>query len=159
MVSLYKRATPRQHQTLRIVAGAVKNAAHAHHLDLPRSFARSVAKRAVGTLTAQWPNVLALCTDTASLSAAGVISRRHQPHGAEITKRDGRGSSQLLRRSPIRRAWKHYADQMWKIKREGGSEEYATYVRILKLLDQAQQELDGLTHVFNVPGPDDERRS
>lgn len=65
----------------------------------------------------------------------------------------------MLRRSPIRRAWKHYADQMWKIKREGGSEEYATYVRILKLLDQAQQELDGLTHVFNVPGPDDERRS
>lgn len=62
MVSLYKRATPMQMRMLRIVEGAVLNTVHAHpepREDLAR-FARGVAKRAVGTLTAQLPEVLAL---------------------------------------------------------------------------------------------------
>lgn len=59
MASLYKRANPAQQMMLRIVAGAVKNAADAHGVALPKSFARSVAKRLAGTLTAQWPEVLA----------------------------------------------------------------------------------------------------
>lgn len=47
MTSLYRRATPRQAMVLRIISGAVQNAAHAHPGQLPdRKFARSVAKRA-----------------------------------------------------------------------------------------------------------------
>jgi hypothetical protein len=59
MATLYKRASPAQQLMLRIVAGAVRNAADAHEVKLPRNFARSVAKRAVGTLSAQMLNTLA----------------------------------------------------------------------------------------------------
>ncbi len=54
MSSLYKRATPIQHQMLRIIEGAVKQThdAHPHIVDIEQ-FARCVAKRAVGTLSAQ----------------------------------------------------------------------------------------------------------
>ena len=61
MASLYKRATPAQHLVLRMVEGAVKNAFDVH----PQGscsveyLARSIAKRAAGTLTAGWPDVLA----------------------------------------------------------------------------------------------------
>ena len=60
MASLYRRATPSQQRILRIVEGAVKNASDAHPevLISPR-LKRSIAKRAAGTLTAQWPDVLA----------------------------------------------------------------------------------------------------
>jgi len=61
MVSLYKRANARQNRVLKIVEGAVKNAAD-HHPEFnytPR-LARSIAKRAAGTLTAQWRDVLAI---------------------------------------------------------------------------------------------------
>lgn len=45
----------------RAVAGAVRNVAHAHPTwDIQnRDIARSIAKRATGTLAAQWPEVLA----------------------------------------------------------------------------------------------------
>lgn len=60
MTSLYKRANGPQFRMLAIVAGAVLNAAY-HHPGKPvdKRFARSVAKRAVGTLSAQWAEVLA----------------------------------------------------------------------------------------------------
>jgi hypothetical protein len=53
--TLYKRANPIQVRMLRIVEGAVHNTLHAHK-DKEVSnerFARSVAKRAVGTLYSQ----------------------------------------------------------------------------------------------------------
>lgn len=68
MSTLSKRATPLQLQMLRIIEGAVKNAFDAHPeliglvlLDdrTIERFARSVAKRAVGTLSAQMPWSLA----------------------------------------------------------------------------------------------------
>ena len=60
MSSLYKRANPIQKQMLRIIEGAVKNA-HDAHPDIKdiNLFARSVAKRAVGTLSAQMQRELA----------------------------------------------------------------------------------------------------
>lgn len=56
MSSLYVRATPEQARLLRIVSGAVRNALHAHPEVVapnPDRFARSIAKRAVGTLASQ----------------------------------------------------------------------------------------------------------
>lgn len=60
MSSLYKRATPIQRRMLRIIEGAVRQA-HDSHPDMTdmNKFARCVAKRAVGTLTAQMPDVFA----------------------------------------------------------------------------------------------------
>ena len=62
MATLYKRANARQKRLLRIIEGAVHNTLHAHPdglLDNER-FARSVAKRAVGTISSQWGDLLAL---------------------------------------------------------------------------------------------------
>lgn len=64
MSTLSKRATPLQLKLLKIIEGAVVNAHHAHPTgeinDLTlRRFARSVAKRAVGTLSAQLADKLA----------------------------------------------------------------------------------------------------
>lgn len=60
MTSLYNRASPPQAHVLRIVEGAIKNAAHAHEeIKVSPRHRRSIAKRAAGTLTAQWPEVLA----------------------------------------------------------------------------------------------------
>ena len=60
MTTLQKRANGPQCRMLKIVSGSVLDAAHAHpHTLIDSRFARSVAKRAVGTLSAQWPEVLA----------------------------------------------------------------------------------------------------
>lgn len=61
MATLYKRANARQQQILRVVEGAVRNASSAHPEEHPISprMARSIAKRAAGTLTALWQDVLA----------------------------------------------------------------------------------------------------
>jgi hypothetical protein len=76
MSSLYKRATPLQRRMLRIVAGAVINAHHAHAIhDISiERFARSVAKRAVGTLSAQMLEVLAGSTTPVTEGGATVRS-------------------------------------------------------------------------------------
>lgn len=64
MATLYKRANPLQKRLLRIVEGAVKNTFDAHpEVEDKSRFARSVAKRAVGTLTAQFGEVLAPTTN------------------------------------------------------------------------------------------------
>lgn len=63
MATLYKRANPMQKRMLRIIEGAVKNALDAHpdYGSISREkFARSIAKRAVGTLSSQLGEVLAL---------------------------------------------------------------------------------------------------
>lgn len=55
MATLYKRADKIQARMLRIVEGAVHNALHAHsHKEISNErLARSVAKRAVGTISSQ----------------------------------------------------------------------------------------------------------
>lgn len=60
MVTLYKRATPTQRQILRIIEGAIKNAGDAHPeiKQLTPRMVRSIAKRAAGTLSSQWAEVL-----------------------------------------------------------------------------------------------------
>lgn len=60
MTTLSKRATPRQAMVLRMIEGACRNAAHAHPGQiLDDRLARSIAKRAAGTLTSAWGAVLA----------------------------------------------------------------------------------------------------
>lgn len=60
MSTLSKRSTPRQDMVLRMIEGACRNTAHAHPgWILDDKLARSIAKRAAGTLTSQWGLVLA----------------------------------------------------------------------------------------------------
>ena len=145
MTTLWKRATPSQYRMLRAIAGAVMNAAHAHQIEMPTNFARSVAKRATGTLTAQWAEVL----------AAKSQPRRQEGQRANGFTRCPRwdntvgglsegGRLRLLRRSPIRQAWKQFAMGMSDIKHNGGPEQLAMHIKILRLLDEAQRELERL---------------
>lgn len=144
MATLWKRATPSQYRMLRAIAGAVLNTCDHHQMDRDHRFARGVAKRAVGTLTAQWPDVLAAKANRRQDGLRDIVWTRG-PRGSEPCEGHPEGDRlRLLRRSPIRNLWKGYAAKMWKIKREGTPEEYAAHVRVLTLLDQAQRELDGL---------------
>lgn len=69
MSSLWLRASPRELRALRIVAGAVLNARDAHpHIVVDRKFARSVAKRAIGTMSSQWGDLLAASNRRPSLA-------------------------------------------------------------------------------------------
>lgn len=143
MASLWNRATPPQYRMLRAIAGAVLNTCDHHNMPRDSYFARGVAKRAVGTLTAQWPDVLAA---TANRRQTGSRDRlvSHDPRGSQLLKGLSEGGRlRLLRRSPIRAAWKMFAAGMWQIK-HGPPEVYAAHVRILKLLDRAQREYEGL---------------
>lgn len=88
MTSLYKRATPPQARILRAVAGAVKNVGDAHpEYGLNEYMARSIAKRACGTLTAQWPDMLAAKSVKGfvpSDSDGRLTSLRHRPGGSQL---------------------------------------------------------------------------
>ena len=126
MVSLYKRATPSQARILRSVEGAVKNAADGHpSYNLPENFARSVAKRAAGTLTAQWPDVLALakasdcrCGQLRTQPAPEGGTNHRQPGRSQVTKGDG-AVFDLRRHRAIRAAMALIGPEVGLAKREG----------------------------------------
>ena len=91
MASLYKRANGRQIRVLRIVEGAVKNACDAHPgRSIDKRFARSVAKRAVGTLTAAWPDVLAVSLSPSETASSQVV--KGSPSGSQLCKDRKRGA-------------------------------------------------------------------
>ena len=100
MSSLYNRASPQQRRILRIVEGAVKNALDAHPDQMVRpNFARSVAKRAAGTLTAAWPEVLAAVIEP---SDGGADSHRigTPGNGSQVSEgQDGTPALSRRRRS------------------------------------------------------------
>src|ERR1700761_6582133 len=103
MATLWKRATPSQYMMLRIIAGAVLNVQDHHGMVREQRFARSVAKRAVGTLTAQWPDVLA-----ASNRQIGGRDRLvpRQPQGSQLIEGLLEGDRlNRSRRSPIQVIW------------------------------------------------------
>lgn len=142
MATLWNRATSPQYRMLRAIAGAVRNTAHAHQLEMPKNFARSVAKRATGTLTAQWPDVLAATSQRRQEGQRERLVSRC-PECSQTLKGHSKGDRlRLLRRSPIRSLWKRFAAGMWKVKHEGTPEQYAAHVQVLKLLDEAQRLLD-----------------
>lgn len=104
MTSLYQRATPAQAMLLRMVEGAIRNAGHAHPEQAPGDkFARSAAKRAAGTISAQWPELLAACRP--SDSADGDNSGLTPPSIAQLGKRSKRGAAQVASRTPSRTKW------------------------------------------------------
>jgi hypothetical protein len=140
MTSLYKRATPSQRRILRAVEGTVKSASDAHpSVRMPHNFARSVAKRAAGILSAQWPEVL-------SASFNGRIDRLERQafeppgHGAiRCASRVGRGPPQTPRRSPLPALWKALAQQIGPLKAAGQYEKAAAFVEVLKMIAAIQR--------------------
>lgn len=139
MTSIYNRATPSQARILRIVEGAVKNAADAHpNIVLTKTFARSVAKRAAGTLTAGWPEVLATVASSDLMDAQTPM---HPSRGTEIRASVfRRGPSQPLRRSPLRKLWGRLSYLAGQAARSGQTERYETIVEILRIVAEMQNE-------------------
>lgn len=121
MVTLYKRATPSQRQVLKIIEGAVKNVADAHGHEYDPYLARSIAKRAAGTLTARWPDVLAIASSHASSDSAdgGTPAHAGRPRGSQLGKGPERGPPHVARRSPLHKLWKRFALEVGKAKRAG----------------------------------------
>lgn len=84
MASLYKRATPTQVRILRIIEGAIRNTMHAHpELVVSERHARSIAKRAAGTLSSQLGDVLAKRGLEPRRPEGGRVSSRTQSPGVE----------------------------------------------------------------------------
>ena len=147
MTTLYKRATPRQSVVLRMIEDAVRNAAHAHpgrRLD-DEHIARSIAKRAAGTLTAGWPEVLAAPRvrsdgsngDSQDRSAAGNRSMVcHRAGQAVVTggNHDRGGASQLSWRAPVRDLHRAIGAECGKTKRAGNKEREAALIDVLRLM-------------------------
>lgn len=141
MVSLYVRANPRQRKIFRIVEGSVRNTLHAHpDYQLPESAARSIAKRAAGTLTASWPEVLA--TPQSSERSEGKASVPSGPDSVgPAAQRIRRGPSNCLRRPPL--FAKLYRELSWRTgeaRYKGHSERAETLIEILRLIDRMEQE-------------------
>jgi hypothetical protein len=140
MATLYKRATPAQHRVLRAVEGAVRNAAHAHHrTDISTSFARSIAKRAAGTISAQMPELLAgalRSSDKAELAIVTDLGR-----GAlSSSKCVERGSAQVrLSRPPLRKFWEALQKQIKPLRLAGNDALADAYIEIMKAIAAAQR--------------------
>lgn len=142
MVSLYVRANPRQRKIFRIVEGSVRNTLHAHpDYQLPESAARSIAKRAAGTLTASWPEVLAIPLESSERSE-GIGSVPSGPDSVgPAAQRIRRGSPSRMRRPPL--FAKLYRELSWRTgeaRYKGHSERAETLIEILRLIDRMEQD-------------------
>jgi hypothetical protein len=133
MSSLYKRATPGQAYVLRVVEGAVRNAAHAHSELINPRFARSVAKRAAGTLTSQWPEVLAARSKPSDRAEAQSImpsSRRSQ-----LTKVGERGAVlPAYGRSPLLKLRQYLGIEAGRARKSGLTDRHEAFVDALRKL-------------------------
>lgn len=99
MATLYNRATPSQRRLLRIIEGAVKNACDAHpQKQVDARFARSISKRAAGTISAQWPELLA--AKEPPCRATGGSFATPSPSPAQPSQRAKRGAAHSSSRTP-----------------------------------------------------------
>lgn len=156
MVSLYKRATPAQELLLHIVEGAVLNAMDAHNIKRDPRMARSIAKRAAGTLSAQWQDVLAANTGPSGKRTASqngnrcracerranlVELRACKERSAHSTLRQlERGASQFNRRFPLLTLWKRLQRQMWYLRRND-QVKFEARVELLRMIDKLHKEM------------------
>ena len=140
MVSLYKRATLSQRRILRVVEGAVKNAAHGHpDWVVTDSMARSIAKRAAGTLASQLDAVLAAVQEPSG-RAAGSTGLSRNPRLAQLRVPDGRGTSQSIRRSPLSSLQNKIASMADAARAMERIERYDACVEILGLIKELRKQ-------------------
>lgn len=143
MSSLYARATPRQARVLRIVEGAVRNASDAHPAKrIDDRMARSIAKRAAGTLTAAW-SVLAA---QGRQPLAPSDSRKGQPLNHSGTRDDNfptsarEGAPAVGTRRTLTVLHREIGELAGEAKRSGNSERYAALVDALRMVVRQMEE-------------------
>lgn len=134
MASLYNRATPQQARILRAVEGAVKNAADAHpEIQISPRHRRSIAKRAAGTLTAQWPAVLAA---TGPSGKSAVATTTGDARSAQSARSASRGAENLAIRVPMRRLIRLISQEIGPLKREGRMERAEAFIDVLRMIHE-----------------------
>lgn len=138
----YDLYTPSQKQIYRAIAGAVRNAAHGHpNWPLRHEMARSIAKRATGTLTSQWREALA-AKPSESADFSLVRRKEGQICGSRPTERKSKGSVAetsrvgAKRRSPLRLLHNHLGALVKEAKHEGRTERVEALQDALRLLDR-----------------------
>lgn len=135
MAEFFATATPSQKRIYRAVRGAAINVAHAHpSWGINPIIARSIAKRATGTLTAGWPDVLA-ARESASSGGGEVATASSRLVKVDPAKR---GAS-LLQRRPLRRLWRELARQVGPLKWAGQHERAAALIDVLRIVDAMQK--------------------
>lgn len=119
------------------VAGAVVNTAHGHkHWRLTETMARSIAKRAAGTLTAEWPDVLA--ARTMPSDSANGLARDCWPPSARNDRTAEGGRRYGSRRSPLFRLWQKLSNKVGEAKRAGQYERAAALIDVLRIIAKMQ---------------------
>ncbi len=147
MSSLWKRASPREVKVLRIIAGAVLNTNDAHpgRYVVDAKFARGVAKRAVGTLSAQWSGVLAVGISRSSVAVPSELTRAGLL-GTHIRK-SRRRKADLFAPSagslaPIKLAEKEIARRIKPARLSGETARADALVEALKVLGHFRKEAE-----------------
>ena len=122
---------------MRAVAGAVKNALDAHPgWRAPKWLANSVAKRAAGTLTAGWPDVLAAqITPSENGRVGGFLPTRPSQLRGPATKTRGGGVSSCKGHLPRALLVTALARPLRQMKKTDPVRA-EVYVEVLKLIDK-----------------------
>lgn len=149
MATLWKRASRNQMKLLHAVYGAVINEADAHGRIRNETQARSISKRAVGTISALWPDVLVAASSPLSggvavgLDAAisNVGHTRSCPTCARrVAKHDAkRGGVSKGIKAPLRQLIRQISIPLRDIKRKDPVLA-AAYIDVLRQADKILKE-------------------
>jgi hypothetical protein len=142
MSRLYTRANATQRKILRVIEGACKNACDAHPgLVISPRHRRSIAKRAAGTLTAIWPEVLAEGPSNAVPSERASGGHRADPPeaGSQLTKAHQRGRTHPLSPSPLVELRRRLTKPLSAMKQAGEHERVAAFVEVLKIIAEISE--------------------
>ena len=155
MSSLYKRASAPQARILRAVEGAVKNAADAHpEIQISPRHRRSIAKRAAGTLTAQWPDVLA-ATKPSSKARSQLVEAARE---SQITVARRRRAVRLRDgRSPLGLLKKQIAKAFWPLKAEPNEDRRQALIDVMRMISKIERRLIDLGREYHRSLEGDER--
>lgn len=123
---------------LRAVAGAVRNTAHAHGAELPHNFDRSVAKRAVGTLSAVDALEALARTTSPRQDGLGDGFLSPKPKGSRSVKGSKGDRHTTQWRSPLHCIQYEISRKMWTITDPSARE---AYIDVLRLLAKEQDKL------------------
>lgn len=135
---------------LRIIEGSVRDAVQAHGgVVIPEYMPRSIAKRAVGTLSSQWGDVLAAGANSPSERGApqgdngASRPRLSGPAGGRLTSVGGRPRrvvSQSRRHHSLAKLIRDISMQLRDLKQAGEHERVAAFIDVLRMIDKIRGE-------------------
>lgn len=120
----------------RAVEGAVRNTADGHpNWPLTEEMARSIAKRATGTLTAAWPDVLAAHRLPSDAGGPGNVAQ-WPPRRFARKRSVGERRYGFSRRSPLRQLWNEVSSMVGPAKRAGQTERAEALIDVLRAISR-----------------------